>query len=67
MKVLQMGIMRLLKERANGNCCSDGIECVSVPLQRQGTPNNKHDEATALKMKVGKHACQETEGLGYCW
>lgn len=45
------------------NSCSDGKECVRVTFQRQGTPNNKHDEATELKTKAEKHACQETEGL----
>lgn len=45
---IRMGIMRLLKETANGKC-SNGMERVSVPFQRQGTPNNKQDEATGLK------------------
>ena len=55
-----MGTIRLLKEKANGKCCSDGKEHVSVPFQKQGTPSDKH-EATELKMKVEKHLSQETE------
>lgn len=42
-----------------------GRERASVTFQRQGTPNNKHDEATELKTKVKKHRSQETQGLGY--
>lgn len=49
------------------NSGSDRMECGSVTFQGQGTPSNKHGEATELKMKVEKHTSQETDGLGHWW
>lgn len=31
------------------NSCSEGEEHATVTFQRQGTPNNKHDEANRIE------------------